>query len=192
MMKLSAFLILSFLLISLISKNKFLEHPNYPIIERHKNGQLKTIGCMQNASPTGTWITFFQNGKIESIEHYSPLYDEQWTYLIGTAFEYHSNGRIKRRTEYFNPDEPDSSFNYVGKYPGVTDGFDIILRNGEVFCGEKWDSLGKQLVKTRPVIRKNGMFILPVEYIITDMYVMDTLFYKANSYGWLDLLSKKN
>ncbi len=183
-------LILCLVSIGFIHTFKFIEHPSFPHVQKYENGQIKTIGCIQNAFPTGTWITFFPNGTIESIEHYSPLYDEQWTYLIGTSFQYHSNGKIKRRTQYFNPDQSDSNFNFVGQFPGVTDGYDIMLDNGEIFCGDKWDADGTQLVKTSPVIRKNSLFILPLEYLDSNKYKQDTLIYKMNGNGWLELQSK--
>lgn len=165
--------------------SKFSKSQTHSKQEYYPSGQIKQIGCLQNGCPIGSWVSFYENGNIQRVTHYSGLHDDNWTYAIGTGIEYHPNGKIKYRVHYFNPDAPDSNFNFVGLFPGVGAGKDFVLSNGEIYKGESRDSLGNVLVEPLPVFKSENQYKLPVKYLLNNEYLIDTFCFALGNDGWL-------
>ncbi len=65
-------------------------------VERHANGQLKTVERYKRGVLNGEKITYYSNGATETIENYEN------GKLEGERFEYFENGQLSLKTNYKN------------------------------------------------------------------------------------------
>lgn len=90
-------------LYSRIIKNYFSDRTSYEFIEYYKSGNIKSTGISKNKDYLeidGTYITYFENGKKESISNYK---NKKTT---GKSFNYYDTGNIQSEIEYLeNEDE---------------------------------------------------------------------------------------
>lgn len=68
---------------------------NFECLEYHPNGQLKNKGKYKEGAKIGKWISYFENGQIESISNY----------LINEFTTFNGDGSIKSKKNHFEDDD---------------------------------------------------------------------------------------